>query len=153
MIGLSQSYHAVAVQLFCLRTAILFFLRTAGRDIVKLNSMKKLFAALCFLLLMAALVPAAAHAQSEDERIRAFDSRIMVNRDGSMLVTETIIEPIKPSYGAVVKINMDTAHRNLLSIVVSKSNYMLCVRYGNTAMMHCAMRRFSASARSRSSQR
>ena len=90
MIGLSQSYHAVAVQLFCLRTAILFFLRTAGRDIVKLNSMKKLFAALCFLLLMAALVPAAAHAQSEDERIRAFDSRIMVNRDGSMLVTETI---------------------------------------------------------------
>lgn len=48
--------------------------------------MKKLFAALCFLL--AALAPATA--QDQDERIRSFDSRITVNVDGSILVKETI---------------------------------------------------------------
>jgi predicted membrane protein DUF2207 len=52
--------------------------------------MNKILAAFS-LLLVAALAPVAASAQpSEDERIRAFDSRITVNADGSMLVKETI---------------------------------------------------------------
>ncbi|HET9839049.1 MAG TPA: DUF2207 domain-containing protein [Candidatus Angelobacter sp.] len=46
--------------------------------------MKKSFAIFC--LLLAALVPASA----QDERIRSFDARITVSRDGSMLVKETI---------------------------------------------------------------
>ena len=46
--------------------------------------MKNFLAALCFLL--AALAPAAA----QDERIRSFDARININKDGSMLVKETI---------------------------------------------------------------
>jgi len=56
--------------------------------------MKNFFAALCFLL--AALASAAAQdttqnaTQDEAERIRSFDSRITVNKDGSMLVKETI---------------------------------------------------------------
>lgn len=48
--------------------------------------MKNFLAALCFLWVV--LAPAAA--QNSDERIRAFDSRITVNADGSMLVKETI---------------------------------------------------------------
>lgn len=55
--------------------------------------------------------------------------RIVQFSEGLMRVTQTIIEPIKPKIGLKVPINMDTVRRDSLMIVISKSNYMLQLRY------------------------
>ena len=55
--------------------------------------------------------------------------RVIQFNEGYMKVTQTIIEPKKSTIGIVIPIRMDTARRDSISIVISKSRYMLAVRY------------------------
>jgi hypothetical protein len=55
--------------------------------------------------------------------------RVVQFNEGLMRVTQTIIEPIKPTLGIRIPINMDTVRRDSLMIVISKSSYMLQLRY------------------------
>ena len=55
--------------------------------------------------------------------------RVVQFNEGLMRVTQTIIEPIKPTIGISIPIRMDTVRKDSLSIHISKSNYMLLVRY------------------------
>lgn len=55
--------------------------------------------------------------------------RIVQFDEGLMRVTQTIIEPIRPTLGINVPIRMDTVRKDSLSIHISKSSYMLLVRY------------------------
>jgi hypothetical protein len=55
--------------------------------------------------------------------------RIVRYAQGSMLVTETIIMPIKAPINIRVAVNPDTLKKHLLSIVVVKSDYCLKLVY------------------------
>lgn len=55
--------------------------------------------------------------------------RIVQYDEGLMRVTQTIIQPVKPIIGKVVPIRLDTAKRDSISVFISKSNYMLLVKY------------------------
>ncbi len=55
--------------------------------------------------------------------------RTIQYNEGLMRVTTVIIEPKKPTIGIRVPFAIDTAKKDSLSIFISKSNYMLQVRY------------------------
>lgn len=83
-------------------------------------------------------LPQLAAAQPRPTNIKVLDEfkdgkgnivRIVQYTEGLMKVTQTIIEPLKPSIGVVVPIKMDTARKDSINIVISKSNYMLLVKY------------------------
>ncbi len=88
-----------------------------------------------FLLL---LLPAILKAQPRPTNIRVLDEykdgkgnivRVIQFNEGLMRVTQTIIEPIKPTVGLRVPFNADTARKDSMTIFISKSNYMLQLRY------------------------
>jgi murein L,D-transpeptidase YafK len=66
---------------------------------------------------------------SEIEDGRGNIVRVVTYNEGLMKVTSTIIEPKKPKVGVVIPIRMDTARKDSISVVISKSNYMLIVKY------------------------
>jgi murein L,D-transpeptidase YafK len=83
-------------------------------------------------------LPALLHAQPRPSNIKVIDEykdgkgnivRIVQFNEGLMRVTQTIIEPLKPTIGMVVPIRLDTMRRDSVSILISKSNYMLVVKY------------------------
>ena len=91
-----------------------------------------------FLLLLICSLPFMLHAQQRPTNIKVLDEykdgkgnlvRVIQFNEGLMRVTQTIIEPIRPTIGIVVPIRMDTVRKDSLSIHISKSNYMLLVRY------------------------
>ncbi len=90
-----------------------------------------------FLLLLLAL-PQLLAAQARPTNIKVISEtsdgrgniiRVIQFNEGLMKVTQTIIEPKVSGVGIVVPIRMDTARKDSLSIVISKSRYMLAVRY------------------------
>lgn len=96
--------------------------------------------ALCVLMILC-VTPGLLHAQQTQKRptnLKLLDEykdgkgnivRIVQFDEGLMRVTQTIIEPIKPTIGINVPIRMDTVRKDSLSIHISKSSYMLLVRY------------------------
>ena len=92
----------------------------------------------CLLLILLCCIPTLLPAQVRPTNIKVLDEhsdgkgnivRTVEYTQGLMRVTETIIEPRKPSIGVVVPIRMDTARKDSISIIISKSNYILLVRY------------------------
>jgi len=90
------------------------------------------------LLLLICSLPLMLHAQHRPTNIKVLDEykdgkgnlvRVVQFNEGLMRVTQTIIEPIRPTIGIVVPIRMDTVRKDSLSIHISKSSYMLLVRY------------------------
>lgn len=55
--------------------------------------------------------------------------RVIQFSEGLMRVTQTIVEPIRPTVGVNIPIRLDTVRKDSLSVHISKSNYMLMVRY------------------------
>jgi hypothetical protein len=91
---------------------------------------------ICLLLLC--FMPLLLHAQQRPTNIKVLDEykdgkgnivRVVQFNEGLMRVTQTIIEPIKPTVGISIPIRMDTVRKDSLSIHISKSNYILFVRY------------------------
>ena len=91
-----------------------------------------------FALLLLCLAPFLLHAQNRLTNIKVLDEyrdgkgnviRVVQFTEGLMRVTQTIIEPIKQSVGIRIPIRMDTVRKDSISIFISKSNYMLQVRY------------------------
>jgi murein L,D-transpeptidase YafK len=60
--------------------------------------------------------------------------RVIQFNEGLMKVTQTIIEPKQPSIGIMIPIRMDTARKDSISIVISKSTYKLVVKYRGKAI-------------------
>jgi lipoprotein-anchoring transpeptidase ErfK/SrfK len=102
-------------------------------------NMARAFRIILFLGLM--VMPALLYAEGADKRptnVKVLDEykdgkgnlvRIVQFNEGLMRVTQTIIQPARPSVGLVVPIRLDTAKRDSISIFISKSNYMLLVKY------------------------
>ncbi len=86
------------------------------------------------LLLTAQTRPTNIKVLSETEDGRGNTIRIVQFNEGLMKVTQTIIEPKKPKVGVVVPIRMDTARKDSISIVISKSSYVLVVKYRGKAI-------------------
>lgn len=102
--------------------------------------MNRVAPALCTLLLLMvfAAAPLALPAQPRPTNIKVLDEygdgrgnivRIVRYNEGLMTVTETIIEPRRATVGIRVPIAMDTVRKDSMSIFISKSNYMLQLRY------------------------
>lgn len=88
--------------------------------------------------LMLILPLAVLHAQPRPTNIKVLDEfkdgkgnivRRVQFTEGLMRVTQTIIEPIRPSIGLRVPINLYTVRKDSMMIYISKSSYMLQVRY------------------------
>ncbi len=90
------------------------------------------------LSLLLLLFPLLLNAQPRPTNIKVLDEykdgkgnivRVVQFNEGLMRVTQTIIEPIKPTIGLRVPFNADTARKDSMTIFISKSNYMLQLRY------------------------
>ncbi len=90
------------------------------------------------LSLLLLLFPMLLNAQPRPTNIKVLDEykdgkgnivRVVQFNEGLMRVTQTIIEPIKPTIGLRVPFNADTARKDSMTIFISKSNYMLQLRY------------------------
>lgn len=89
-------------------------------------------------LLLICFMPLLLQAQKRPTNIKVLDEykdgkgnivRVVQFNEGLMRVTQTIIEPLRPTVGISIPIRMDTVRKDSLSIHISKSNYMLLVRY------------------------
>ncbi len=103
--------------------------------------MRVFLTAICLACLV--MTPSLLMAQPRPTNIKLLDEykdgkgnliRVVQYNEGLMRVTETIIEPLQPKIGIVVPIRMDTANRDLISIVISKSQYRLTVKYGRKSI-------------------
>ncbi len=92
----------------------------------------------CGLLMLLCHAPRVSTAQHRPTNIKVLDEykdgkgnivRVVQFNEGLMKVTQTIVEPIRPTVGLRVPIRMDTVKQDQLSIHISKSSYMLLVRY------------------------
>lgn len=93
---------------------------------------------LVFFFSLLAVFPLALNAQPRPTNIKVLDEykdgkgnlvRIVQYNEGLMRVTQTIIEPIKPTVGLVVPVRMDTVRKDSISIIISKRNYIVYVKY------------------------
>ena len=84
------------------------------------------------LLFFFCSLPLIVQAQHRPTNIKVLDEykdgkgnlvRVVQFNEGLMRVTQTIIEPIKPTIGIVVPIRMDTVRKDSLSIHIFKSSY------------------------------
>lgn len=98
--------------------------------------MSRVFRFVLFACLLA--FPALLVAQPRPTNIKVLDEykdgkgnivRKIQFTEGMMRVTQTIIEPIRPTVGIRVPINLDTVKKDSMMIFISKSSYMLQVRY------------------------
>jgi hypothetical protein len=95
------------------------------------------------LMAICCSVPMLLQAQQRPTNVKLLDEykdgkgnivRIVQFNEGLMRVTQTIIEPIRPTIGMNIPIRMDTARKDSFSIFISKSSYMLVLRYRGRAI-------------------